>query len=213
MCWSSTVSLNTFLFGVFAIFIAALNGYSPFKLAFYASFVVMQLFEYFIWKHLDNKKLNHRFSMLAGYSLLLQPVAAIGLVYPQNPKLFWALLACYVVLVFLFSRKSNTYFAYEGKNGHLVWSWLTRQNINLNMVAVYMLFFFLPMLIAKEYSLFAFALVILITSLYFFWNYDSWGTMWCWFANALMLWIVIRILLPFKECKLGIKHDHTKNKT
>ena len=202
MCWNSTVSLNTFLFSTFVIFLAAFNGYNIPKLIFYASFVSMQLFEYFIWKNLNNKKKNHFYSIGAGYLLLLQPIASICLLWNVNRKIFWVLLSIYVLLVFVTSRKKNDHFAYVGENGHLVWSWLTRKTINIQLVTVYMIFLMLPMLLAKEYTLFAYVFLTLIVSLYFFTKFDTWGTMWCWFANMLLFFVLLKYIFPIHECKL-----------
>ena len=62
MCWNPDISLNTFLFGVFALlFIFLSNTFSKYKLKeftnplvylFLFQIVVMQLIEFFIWKNL-----------------------------------------------------------------------------------------------------------------------------------------------------------------
>jgi len=202
MCWNSTVSLNTFLFSAFVIFLAALNKYPIPVLIFYASFITMQLLEYFIWKNLSDKKKNNFYSTCAGYLLLLQPIASIGLLWNVNRQLFWVLLGIYLVLVASTARLTPDHYAYVGKNGHLVWNWLEKKNINWLLISIYFIFFFLPMLLAKEYYIFGFSFAAWIVSLYFFWKYDTWGTMWCWFANLLLFFVLIKYIFPIHECKI-----------
>ena len=50
MCWSASVSINTYAFGLFASLFAYSNGVTN-LLGFilYQSFIIMQLIEYFIW--------------------------------------------------------------------------------------------------------------------------------------------------------------------
>ena len=62
MCWNADISLNTYLFSVFAlIFIYISNTYTRYKVKWFDSlfiyffvllYVSMQLLEYFIWKNI-----------------------------------------------------------------------------------------------------------------------------------------------------------------
>ena len=87
MCWNEHVSLNTFLFSSFVLaLIVYNNSYTKYKIQelnntwmyiFIASFVFMQLIEFFIWKNINNKFYNNAFSIIATLLLLLQPIASI----------------------------------------------------------------------------------------------------------------------------------------
>ena len=68
MCWNQYVSINTFIFSIFVLILIAFNNkYSPYKVKefdsifvyiFFISFISMQLIEFFIWRNLEDKKLN-----------------------------------------------------------------------------------------------------------------------------------------------------------
>ena len=68
MCWNENVSLNTFLFSGFILaLIIYNNSFTKYKIQelnnkwvyfFIASFVFMQLIEFFIWRNIDNKFSN-----------------------------------------------------------------------------------------------------------------------------------------------------------
>lgn len=57
MCWNQKVSLNTFLFSLFAASFAYFNNVLNFyTYLYFISFISMQLVEYFAWGNLNNKK-------------------------------------------------------------------------------------------------------------------------------------------------------------
>ena len=68
MCWNAEVSLNTFLFSSFVLCLIIYNNtYTQYKIKdfnniwiylFFVSFILMQLFEFFIWRNVDNKLYN-----------------------------------------------------------------------------------------------------------------------------------------------------------
>jgi hypothetical protein len=83
MCWNAEVSLNTFLFSGFVLLLIMYNNnYTQYKIQFIEgidniwayiflfSWILMQLFEFFIWKNINNPGLNTIFSILASILLL-----------------------------------------------------------------------------------------------------------------------------------------------
>ena len=102
MCWNENVSLNTFLFSGFILaLIIYNNSFTKYKIQelnnkwvyfFIASFVFMQLIEFFIWRNIDNKYYNNIFSILATLLLLLQPIFSIMLL--KNINLRFGRLLC-----------------------------------------------------------------------------------------------------------------------
>lgn len=205
MCWNEQVSLNTFLFSCFGIFLAAGNGYNIYVLILLASFVLMQLNEYFLWKYLATKSFaNILFTKLTCVLIMLQPIASILLLHDQK-QLMWRFLIAYAILgsvtiVVLSQKPASHFISHVGKNGHLVWNWIAKKNVHWYAIAIYFIFLIIPMVLTKEYFILALVLVTLFLSLYYFVKYDTWGSMWCWMANIIMIVIVIKILLPVKDC-------------
>lgn len=200
MCWNSQVSMNTFIFSMFGILFALYNKYSPFAILLLFSFIIMQLIEFGIWKsiYMKSKYYNNLLSICSLIAILFQPVASILLLYPINQQLMFIFLSVYLFIVgyvLIFSKsKAKSIYSYVGKNGHLVWSWALKQNINIVLFIAYFTFFFTPLILSKNYLLFLICLVTLIFSLYFFYRYDTWTTMWCWIANILVLILIAKIL-------------------
>lgn len=200
MCWNSQVSMNTFIFSMFGILFALYNKYSPFIILLLFSFSIMQLIEFGIWKSIDMKNIfyNKVFTLCGVIAVLFQPVASILLLYPTNLKLTLIFLCIYLAIIVYtvasLKLKVNEIYSYVGKNGHLVWSWATKSNINILLFITYFTFIFVPLILSKNYTIFIISLVILLLSFYFFFKYDTWGTMWCWAANIVVLILVAKIL-------------------
>jgi phosphatidylserine synthase len=82
MCWNKDISLNTFLFSVFALlFIYITNTYTKYKTPSFDNkwvYVVtlmvssMQLLEYFIWKNIKNRDMNIFLSKIGLFLIVLQ---------------------------------------------------------------------------------------------------------------------------------------------
>ena len=75
MCWSASISLKTYIFSLFACLFAYFNDKITLSMfAFYQSYMLMQLVEYFIWsKQFSNRLL----SQIAYILVLLQPIFGI----------------------------------------------------------------------------------------------------------------------------------------
>ena len=75
MCWNANVSINTYIFGLFACLFALFNNkISVMSLLFAQSWMSMQLIEYFIW----NKSFSNRLlSQIALLVILSQPIFGI----------------------------------------------------------------------------------------------------------------------------------------
>jgi hypothetical protein len=75
MCWSANVSLNTYIFGLFACIFSYMNNrIKLYNLFFLQSFMSIQLIEYFVWKKQFSNKL---LSQIAYILILVQPIFAI----------------------------------------------------------------------------------------------------------------------------------------
>ena len=208
MCWNATVSLNTFLFGAFGVALALLNGYEPMKLLFFMSFVTIQLIEFFLWTYLDNKRINHIVTTINFVFLILQPFASAFLLH-KDRKLMYTLMIAYVfvmlvLLMFSLSKRGglnkNVLSSSVGPNGHLLWHFMKKENLNLLQLGAYLFFFFAPMILAREYLILSVAAVTLLSSMLLFWKDSTWASMWCWISNIMVFIIVGKILFYDHVC-------------
>ena len=150
MCWNESVSLNTFLFSSFVLILIIYNNCcTKYKIQelnntwmyiFFASFIFMQLIEFFIWKNINNKFYNNLFSITGVLLLFIQPVASIMIL--ENIELRNLLLTSYLsiaipYLIYIFCTKYI--HSVVSKYGHL--KWIVFQNPSI--VWIIWLFFFL----------------------------------------------------------------------
>lgn len=189
MCWNAEVSLQSFLIGIAATFVGYQNGLSIPITLFCLTIVFMQLIEYFVWSSLGNQRANFRYSVLASLLLWFQPVASI-LTLPS--KSIPSVLGSYIGLSFLGSMMNKepmeeSYRMYKGENGHLVWNWLKKDLQTTIALLVYFVFLLGPLVVRKEWTLLTVALTTLAGSLYSFYESNTWGSMWCWFVNYMVV--------------------------
>lgn len=80
-----------------------------------------------------------------------------------------------------------------GKNGHLIWHWIDIKYLN-----IILLFFWLYAFIRIDnYLLFIFGFVSILYSIYNYYEYKTFGSMWCYIGN--LLWIIILIDAIYKK--------------
>jgi len=209
MCWNEHVSLNTFLFSSFVLLLIIYNNlFTKYKIQelnntfvylFIASFVFMQLIEFFIWKNINNKFYNNIFSIIAILLLALQPIASIMIlsnIQLRNILLFLYLLLTIPFLIYKFSTQQV--YVIISKSGHLQWKFFGGNPI----VWITWLFFFVFSLIyEKKWFGIIFAIVALIISYINYNNDHTVWSMWCWSVNSIMIYYAFYLLiyLPFLE--------------
>ena len=227
MCWNENVSLNTFLFsGVVLLLILYNNTFTQYKIQimhnkwiylFFASFIIIQLIEFFIWRNLNNKY-NNVFSIIASLVLISQPI--VSLMILTNLPLRNLLLSIYLLLsipysIYKFSTKHI--HATVSKSGHLKWDFLNddfdvsvylnpirnqEAHLKLPIVQTIWIFFFLfSFLYEKIWFGIGFGLVTLFIAYANYLNDNSVPSMWCWSVNSIMILfaIYLLILMPFFE--------------
>ena len=206
MCWNQYVSLNTFLFSAFVLVLIVYNNkYSPYKLDelnsiytyfFLMSFFVMQLIEFFIWRNLNNKDLNKLFSNLGALLLLLQPVASLTML--KDIDLRNKMLTLYVIPAFsyfIYEFVNKDFLTVVSKTGHLKWDWLDVSGNKRILLIAWLFFLFFSLFYNKYYLAVTYTVVLLIISLYSYQKDGSFGSLWCWSINSLMLFFVIKLLV------------------
>ena len=189
MCWNASVSLNTYIFGVFASLFAYYNGViNLLGFIFYQSFIIIQLIEYFIWSKTFSNRL---LSQIALFAILCQPIFNI-LKIEARPELIPYLLVAYFVFittVYIFIIPLNTinFSTVPSKNGHLAWKWL---NVNIFIIVIWFVFLSIRFAIDKIYIILALVSIFLIISIILYKETNTWGSMWCWMANFISFYLI-----------------------
>ena len=217
MCFDKDVSLNTFIIGMFALFMVKLNENTPYAIEgykdevyiylFLISVISMQLIEYMLWSNLDNKKLNKIISLLALLIVMLQPL--FSLLAGSASKNIIMLYLLFVTVIILYKTVYNPFMLYtDVKNTHLSWNWLNFKGYENIMIIGWLLALFYGMYLRdmKVYNRInlynhGFLMLILIFSIYMYFKNNTWGSLWCfWFNIISFYWLVsILIIKPFMK--------------
>jgi hypothetical protein len=200
MCWNAAVSLNTYIFGLFASSFAYYNGITNLLgLIFYQSFIIMQLIEYFIWSKTFPNRLLSQIALLV---ILCIPIFNI-IKIERNPELIPYILGGYlafIVILYTAIIPLNTieFSSVPSKNGHLSWKWLTW---NIYIILIWYAFLSLRWIIDKMYPTLIFVSIFLIISIILYKETNTWGSMWCWICNIISLYFIL--LVFYKDfCKM-----------
>jgi len=213
MCWNQYVSINTFVFGIFGLLLIFFNNkYSNYKIDFFKnpyaylfmlSFIFMQLFEFILWRNLDNKFINKIVSILGSLLLSIQPIASLFLL--NNIQLRNKLLLAYSVPAFTFiiyNILTTNIHTILSPSGHLAWKWASYKNITVEIFVklFYLIFLFFSFIYNKYYSSLLILLLYIIV-IYYFGKDGSAGSVWCLSVNATVLYFLLQILIvmPYNE--------------
>ena len=196
MCWSAKVSLNTFIYGfISAIIVYALNVIPLHVIIILMSFTSMQLLEYFAWTYMDNKKINEILSYI-GLLLIIIQIFLINYLSPNKQNSNILLRALFIILVFfmIFQFKNITFKMTVAENGHLLWHWL---DLPILWIIIGISLYLIPSYLTKtkNYLPFYFMLITVIISLYYYYKYKTWGTLWCYFSNIAWIFLIIKSVL------------------
>ena len=211
MCWNAEVSLNTFLFSSFVLCLIIYNNtYTQYKIKdfniwiylFFVSFILMQLFEFFIWRNVDNKLYNKLFTILATLLLVVQPIASNMLI--TNKSVQQSMLFVYMICMVPFAiyrfmtQKINSTIS---DLGHLQWNMLldNKSKIDNVIITIWFIFFLFPLFYQKKTFGFLFGAITLLIMIYNYYKDNTVGSMWCWVVNSIMVYYAIYLLLylPF----------------
>jgi hypothetical protein len=186
MCWSAPVSLSTFLFSTIPLVLCLYFQLIDIqKYLVYQTFFSMQLLEYFLWTFLNNKLGNLIFSILGFIFIFLLSFFSI---YASQNKYTNYVLGLYILfaiyVLYTIPIKFHTSIA---PNKHLNWEWL---NLPLPVVILWSFFFMYSSMYSiysgnyKDMMMILFTLFIYLFSFYYYYSSNTFGTMWCWIANA-----------------------------
>lgn len=192
MCWSAEVSLNTYLFSTFACFFAFFNGIIPLQSVFFLqSFMMIQLVEFFIWSKTFSNRAISQFGL---FVILLQPIFAILCVETYKKYIPHLLAVYFAFLLILFTLvkpwSSINFKSAPGPNGHLSWYWL---DFPRWAIITWLAFLVVRFVIDKEWLNAAFIIVTFTTSYIMFNKTLTWGSFWCWIANVIAFYLVLKV--------------------
>ena len=196
MCYNASISLNTFIFG----FIMAIVAYytkiiSNSIIIILLSFSAIQLLEYFTWTYYNNKKINKILSYIGLIIILTQIYLLNYYLPPANISRFILILLFIILILFIIIQLPKINFAMtRGKNKHLIWHWL---DLPIIWIIIGLSFYIIPILFTRNLFIIIIYLLVLAISLYFYWNYKTWGSMWCYFSNSLWVFVLIKIIIRY----------------
>ena len=205
MCWNEHVSLNTYLFSMGMLGLLIYNNtYTPYKVAgfngywyfFIVSFCTMQLIEYFLWRNLDDKKVNKLLSMTGQGLVTVQPIASLFLL--NNATLRNVMVTLYVLFAGIVGATQKKVFKTSTENGHLKWTWVP---LKTYQYVVWLFFLLFSFVMNKQYVAIAVALFLFCIT---YNGKGTGGSLWCWTINFSMIFYAIYLLiyLPLKEKKV-----------
>lgn len=211
MCWNSSVSLNTFVFSAFVLILIIYNNtYTEYKIKelhniwvylFLSSFIFMQLIEYFIWRNINDKYYNKLFSTLGSFLIFTQPIFSSMII--SNIQIRNIILGLYLLIAIpylIYQILYTNIYSEVSKTGHLRWNYFV---LKPPLIFIWVFFLLFGLFYEKLWLSFGFGLILFIISYYNYKHENTFGSMWCWIINTIMLYYVFKILfyLPFYNKK------------
>ena len=190
MCWNAEVSLNTFIFGVISMIIVIIFNKISYKIILFTlTLSLIQLLEYYSWKNIDNIDIIYNLSII-GYLIISIQLIILNYGFLNNKDKLVALIILIILLIYIFiyNYQNNKFNMEIGENKHLIWNWI---DIPIPILIIIMVFYIYPAF-TYNYISFVTMLIILLPSLYYYYKYKTWGTMWCYYSN--IIWIILIIL-------------------
>lgn len=191
MCWNAEVSLKAFVLGtIAAVIVLSLNVIQFNTVLLIYTITLMQLLEYFAWTYLNNKKINFIISIIGGFILLLQVYIIIISNLKGVEKQYTLLLLFIMTIIALYYNITNNKFRTEkGENGHLKWLWV---DFPLPILIVGLFLWVYPPIRNNDLLTSLVIITTLSISLYNYYEYKTWGSMWCYIGNSFWLYLVIK---------------------
>ena len=145
---------------------------------------------------------NKFLSQIALFVILCLPIFNIIKIetYPKAiPYLLVAYLIFIIILYTLIIPIDTINFSTgPSKNGHLSWKWL---NWNLYIIFIWYAFLSIRWIIDKEYLTLIVITTLLIITLIFYKDTNTFGSLWCWIAAILSFHLIFEVF--YKDfCKI-----------
>ena len=190
MCWNAEVSLNTFIFGMISMIIVIIFNKISYKIILFTlTLSLIQLLEYYTWKNIDNIDIIYNLSII-GYLIISIQLIILNYGFLNNKDKLVALIILLILLIYIFiyNYQNNKFNMEIGENKHLIWNWI---DIPIPILIIIMVFYIYPAF-TYNYISFVTMLIILLPSLYYYYKYKTWGTMWCYYSN--IIWIILILI-------------------
>ena len=190
MCWNAEVSLNTFIFGMISMIIVIIFNKISYKIILFTlTLTLIQLLEYYTWKNIDNIDIIYNLSII-GYLIISIQLIILNYGFLNNKDKLVALIILIILLIYIFiyNYQNNKFNMEIGENKHLIWNWI---DIPIPILIIIMIFYIYPAF-TYNYISFVTMLIILLPSLYYYYKYKTWGTMWCYYSN--IIWIILILI-------------------
>jgi hypothetical protein len=198
MCYNSSISLNTFIFGIIALIIIYFNNKNiirPQVLLIVFSLTLIQLLEYYAWIYINDEEIIRILSLIGLGIIGLQIILINYILLTGKIRLIsFIFMLIFFILFAIFQFPKINFNMEKGENGHLIWYWL---DLPLIWILIALSFYLIPLYVIRNKSLLAFIFVslILIISFYYYYKYKTWGTMWCYFSNLIWLYLLIYVII------------------
>ena len=189
MCWNASVSLNTYICGLFACLFAYFNNkISLLELFSLQSFMLMQLTEYFVW---SKQFSNQVVSQLSYILIILQPFFGLLTIDKPIKNVLLFFYICFVAVVMVLKPWSSIDFrTIPAANGHLAWYWL---QFSFPLMSIWFLFLISNQVLKRNWILLL-CVSIAISVSYILYNKTlTWGSLWCWISNLFAVYLIYTV--------------------
>lgn len=195
MCWNAEVSITTFIAGFASAIILLIMNKTPYHYILIGlSITSMQLLEFFAWRNIDDKKIIKNISTIGLFIIIFQLFIINFSIYNKKIRnIAIILLAIYIISFIIIISPSLNYDMEKGENGHLIWHWI---DVPLIWQIIAYIFYLVPFYLNKDFYILYFGIISLIITLYFYYKYKTFGTIWCHISN--ILWLLL-LLNAFNE--------------
>ena len=157
----------------------------------------MQLFEFILWRNLDNHIINNIVSTLGFLLLSIQPITSLLLL--NNIQFRNKLLLAYSIPTFIFvvyNILTTNIHTILSPSGHLSWKWTSNKKGLLQFLIIpFYLFFLFFSLLYNKYFYSLFILLLYFIFIHYFGKDGSSGSIWCLSVNSTVLYFLLKILL------------------
>jgi len=197
MCWNKEVSLNTFLFGMISMTIVLLlNKISFITILLALTLSLIQLMEYYAWNNINNKDAIFKLSII-GYFIIVSQILILNYGFLNNNDRLISVIIILVLSIyfFIYNYQNDKFYMEKGKNKHLIWHWV---DIPTPLLLIVLIFYIYP---AIQYGIITSMAIIvpLLISLYYYYKYKTWGSMWCYMSNFFWILLILKSLILTKK--------------
>ena len=202
MCWNAEVSLNTFIYGLIAaVIVIGINTMPIIYVFIVFSITLMQLYEYFAWTNIHDEKKIYYLSWLGPLIIILQ-LLLINYAFLKGIERIIAFIFIFILIIvgYYYIYITKKLYMKRGENGHLIWGWADVPQILLIMI----LFLYLYPASKNENKLIlVFGILSISISMYNYYKWKTWGSMWCYYCNLLWIGLIIKSLTLLKHVRVS----------